>query len=121
MIVPPGVARANQVFVLCLWGKCAAMSLRPPLPLPWPLPLPLPLPWLAQAKPGSVAEPALHAKTVRPCANARDPRRKSRMKPIQKRRRPMQQASSEAPRALQPYFRAFPAIRFDHARAFRTV
>ncbi|CAB3705548.1 hypothetical protein LMG24238_03868 [Paraburkholderia sediminicola] len=26
MIVLPGVARANQVFVLCLWGKRAAMS-----------------------------------------------------------------------------------------------
>ncbi|SOE65659.1 hypothetical protein SAMN05446635_2719 [Burkholderia sp. OK233] len=33
----------------------------------------------------------------------------------------MLQASSEAPRALQRYFRAFPAIRLDHARAFRTV
>lgn len=30
-------------------------------------------------------------------------------------------ASSEASWALQPLYRAFPAIRLDNARAFRTV
>ncbi|MGF6997206.1 hypothetical protein P3T25_005582 [Paraburkholderia sp. GAS32] len=33
----------------------------------------------------------------------------------------MPQASSEAPRALQPFYRASPVIRLDNARAFRTV
>lgn len=33
----------------------------------------------------------------------------------------MPQASSEAPRALQPFHQASPAIRLDNARAFRTV
>ncbi|RKE25704.1 hypothetical protein B0G76_7258 [Paraburkholderia sp. BL23I1N1] len=33
----------------------------------------------------------------------------------------MPQASFEAPRALQPFYRAFPAIRLDNACAFRTV
>ncbi|MGF6901982.1 hypothetical protein P3T22_003256 [Paraburkholderia sp. GAS348] len=33
----------------------------------------------------------------------------------------MPQASSEAPQALQPFYRAFPAIGPDNARAFRTV
>jgi hypothetical protein len=33
----------------------------------------------------------------------------------------MPQASSEAPRALQPFYRAFPVIRLDNALAFRTV
>ena len=33
----------------------------------------------------------------------------------------MPQASSEAPQALQPYFRASPVIRLDNALAFRTV
>ncbi|CAE6861619.1 hypothetical protein R70211_00505 [Paraburkholderia domus] len=33
----------------------------------------------------------------------------------------MPQASSEASRALLPYFRAFSANRFDNTCAFRTV
>ena len=33
----------------------------------------------------------------------------------------MLQASSEAPRALQPIYRALPAIRVDHAHAIQTV
>ncbi|PRZ55578.1 hypothetical protein BX589_103163 [Paraburkholderia fungorum] len=33
----------------------------------------------------------------------------------------MQQASSEARRAVQPFHRAFPVIRVEHACALRTV
>jgi hypothetical protein len=33
----------------------------------------------------------------------------------------MPQASSEAPRALQPIYRALPAIRLDNADAIQTV
>jgi hypothetical protein len=35
VIVPPGAARANQVFVLCLWGKYAADRFARPWPWLW--------------------------------------------------------------------------------------
>ena len=69
---------------------------------------------------GKARGPMLAAwKSARPCANARDSRRKRRMKPIRTGVRPMPQASSKRP-SVAAVHRAFPVIRLaTHAPSDR--